>query len=106
MLDVSSALKSDCSGLFGFTASVVPATAVRLTGTDILGDAGRETEYEKSRVYDVHRAKGVHASKYVFMSDIGEKSLRLNEPREGSMLLELAGPAHVIISVIISAARG
>jgi hypothetical protein len=36
--------------LLGFTASVVPATAVRLTGTDILGDAGRATEYDKSRL--------------------------------------------------------
>ena len=49
MLEVSSALKSDCSGLLGFTASA-PAVAVRLTGPDILGDAGREGGYGKNRL--------------------------------------------------------
>jgi hypothetical protein len=40
MLEVSSALKSDCNGLFGFTASTgpAPAVAVRLTGTDDMSD--------------------------------------------------------------------
>ena len=47
MLEVSSALKLDCSGLLGFTASA-PAVAVRLMGTDILGDADGEAEYGKN----------------------------------------------------------
>jgi hypothetical protein len=43
MLEVSSALKSDCNGLFGFTASTgpAPAVAVRLTGTDDMSDDRR-----------------------------------------------------------------
>lgn len=49
MLEVSSALKLDCSGLLGFTASA-PAVAVRLTGPDILGDSGREEGYGKNRL--------------------------------------------------------
>lgn len=71
-------MKSDCSGLFGFTASA-PATAVRLTGTDILGDAGRGTRYGKNGMYGVQESD-VHASKAIIercsgvvKSDIGGK---------------------------------
>ena len=75
MLEVSSALKSDCSGLLGFTASA-PAVAVRLTGPDILGDADGEEWYGKNLLYDVVCRKRVfaHASRTIeAKSDTGGK---------------------------------
>ena len=82
MLEVSSALKSDCSGLLGLTASA-PAVAVRLTGPDILGDASGEEGYGKNALYDVMCRMTVftHASRIVkAKSDTGGKKFDSLKP--------------------------
>lgn len=77
MLEVSSALKSDCNGLFGFTASA-PAVAVRLTGTDdMLAELSCRVRMamgdEEWMVRDgLDSKKSAHASK-VSVLDVGGK---------------------------------
>jgi len=75
-------LKSDCSGLLGFTASA-PAVAVRLTGPDILGDAGGEEWYGKNGLHDVmcRRTVFTHASRIIkAKSDTGGKKFDSLKP--------------------------
>jgi hypothetical protein len=68
--------------LLGFTASA-PAVAVRLTGPDILGDAGGEEWYGKNGLHDAmcRRTVFTHASRIIkAKSDTGGKKFDSLKP--------------------------